>query len=60
MLNLEPWLQKAPDVDITFCKLFHITFCNLFHLPIERFPLTYDSSGFKSIINRHLLTVGFS
>ena len=29
-------------------------------LPIECFPLTYDLSGFKSRINRHLLTVGFS
>ena len=27
-------------------------------LPIEYFPLTYDLSGFKSRINRHLLTVG--
>ena len=27
-------------------------------LPIEYFPLTYDMSGFKSRINRHLLTVG--
>ena len=27
-------------------------------LPIECFPLTYDVSGFKSRINRHLLTVG--
>ena len=27
-------------------------------LPIERFPLTYDLSGFKFRINRHLLTVG--
>ena len=27
-------------------------------LPIECFPLTYDLSGFKSRINRHLLTVG--
>ena len=26
-------------------------------LPIERFPLTYDLSGFKSRITRHLLTV---
>ena len=26
-------------------------------LPIECFPLTYDLSGFKSRINRHLLTV---
>ena len=28
-------------------------------LPIECFPLTYDLSGFKSRINRHLLTVVF-
>ena len=27
-------------------------------LPVECFPLTYDLSGFKSRINRHLLTVG--
>ena len=27
-------------------------------LPIECFPLTYDLSGFKSRISRHLLTVG--
>ena len=27
-------------------------------LPIECFPLSYDLSGFKSRINRHLLTVG--
>ena len=27
-------------------------------LPIECFPLTYNINGFKSRINRHLLTVG--
>ena len=27
-------------------------------LPIECFPLTYDLSGCKPTINRHLLTVG--
>ena len=27
-------------------------------LPRENFPLTYDLSGCKSRINRHLLTVG--
>ena len=26
--------------------------------PLECFPLTFDLSGFKSRINRHLLTVG--
>ena len=30
--------------------------CN--SLPVEYFPLTYDLNGFKSRINRHLLTVG--
>ena len=29
-------------------------------LPIECFPLTYNLRGFKSRINRHLLTVGSS
>ena len=28
-------------------------------LPTECFPLTYDLNGFKSRINRHLLTAGF-
>ena len=27
-------------------------------LPIECFPFTYDLSGFKSVINRHLLIAG--
>ena len=27
-------------------------------LPVECFPLTYNLNGFKSRINRHLLTVG--
>ena len=27
--------------------------------PVECFPLTYDLSGFESIIKRHLLTLGF-
>ena len=31
---------------------------NFNSLPIECFPLTYDLSGFKSRINRYLLTVG--
>ena len=29
-------------------------------VPIECFPLSYDISGFKTRINRYLLTVGFS
>ena len=37
---------------------FHVQLdCGIF-LPIECFPLTYDLYGFKSRINRHLLTVG--
>ena len=30
----------------------------IYRMPIECFPLTYDLGGFKSRINRHLLTVG--
>ena len=35
-------------------------YVNSFFLRTECFPLTYDLSGFKSRINRHLLTVGSS
>ena len=34
-----------------------VRLCN--SLPIECSPLTYDLSGFKSRIHKHLLTVGF-
>ena len=41
-------------------SFFHHTARCWNSLPIEFFPLTYDLSGFKSRINRHLLTVGSS
>ena len=39
-------------------SFFHRTAKLWNSLPIECFPLTYDLSGFKSRINRHLLIVG--
>ena len=44
--------------DVYFNSFFPRTAKLWNSLPIEYFPLTYDLSGFKSRINRHLLTVG--
>ena len=42
-----------------FFQDYSYSFPRLYNsLPVECFPLTYDLSGFKSIINRHILTVG--
>ena len=42
-----------------FFQDYSYSFPGLYNsLPIECFPLTYDLSGFKSRINRHILTVG--
>ena len=52
----------SPFIDVTSNSFVNSFFpctarlCN--SLPVECFPLTYDLSGFKSRINRHLLTVG--
>ena len=45
--------------DVYVNSLFPRTARLLNSPPIECFPLTYDLSGFKSRINRHLLTVGY-
>ena len=42
--------------DVYINSFFPCTFKLWNSLPIECFPLTYDLSGFKSRINRHLLT----
>ena len=47
------WCYKDVYVNSSFPHIARL--CN--SLPIECFPLTYYLSGFKSIINRHLLTV---
>ena len=56
------------DFSVTIPRCYKDVYVNSFFprtaklwnsLPIECFPLTYDLCGFKSRINRHLLTVGF-
>ena len=46
------------DVDVNVNSFFPRTARLWNSLPIECFPLIYDLNGFKSRINKHLLTVG--
>ena len=59
--------DRLHDFSVTIPRCYKDVYVNGFFrrtatlwnsLPIECFPLTYDLSGFKSRINRHLLTVG--
>ena len=59
--------DRLHDFSVTIPKCYKDVYVNSFFprtarlwnsLPIESFPLTYDLNGFKSRINRHLLTVG--
>ena len=59
--------DRRHDFSVTIPRCYKDVYVNSFFprtaklwnsLPIECFPLTYDLSGFKSRINRHLLTVG--
>ena len=59
--------DRLHDFSVTIPRCYKDVYVNSFFprtaklwnsLPIEYFPLTYDLSGFKSRINRHLLTVG--
>ena len=59
--------DRMSDFSVTILRCYKDVYVNSFFphttklwnsLPIERFPLTYDLSDFKSRINRHLLTVG--
>ena len=59
--------DRLHDFPVTITGCYRDAYINSFFpytarlwnsLPIECFPLTYDLSGFKSKINRHLLTVG--
>ena len=61
--------DRLHDFSVTIPRCYKDVYVNSFfprtakllnYLPIECFPLTYDFSGFKSIINRHLLTLGLS
>ena len=60
--------DRLHDFSVTIPRCYKDVYVNSFFphtaklwnsLPIEYFPLTYDLSGFKYRINRHLLTVGF-
>ena len=59
--------HRLHDFSVTIPRCYKNDYVNSFipsmaklsnSLPTECFPLTYDLSGFKSRINRHLLTVG--
>ena len=59
--------DRLHDFSVTIARCYKNVHVNSFFpgtaklwnsLPIECFPLTYDLCGFKSRINRHLLTVG--
>ena len=59
--------DRLHDFSVTIPRCYKDVYVNSFFphtarlwnsLPIECFPLTYDLSGFKSRVNRHLLTVG--
>ena len=59
--------DRLHDFSVTIPRCYKDTYVDSFFprtaklgnsLPIECFLLTYDLSGFKSRINRHLLTVG--
>ena len=59
--------DRLHDFSVTIPRCYKDVYVNSFFpstarfwnsLPIECFPWTYDLNGFKSRINRHLLTVG--
>ena len=59
--------DRLHDFSVTICRCYKDVYVNSFFpctarfwnsLPIECFPLIYDLGGFKSRINRRLLTVG--
>ena len=59
--------NRLHDFSVTIPRCYKDVYVNSFFpcmarlwnsLPIECFPSIYDPSGFKSSINRHLLTVG--
>ena len=52
----------SPFLDLTRISMSTVSFLtkldSLNSVPVECFPLTSDLSGFRSRINKHLLTVG--
>ena len=64
---LTQYSDRLPNFSVTISRSYKDVYVNSFFprtarpcnsLPIECFPLSYDLSGFKSRIKRHLLTVG--
>ena len=60
------YFDRLYDLSVTIPRCYKDVYVNSFFpctarlwnsLPMECFPLTHDLSGFKSRINRHLLTV---
>ena len=57
-------ISLSPSLDVTRMSMSAVSFfaqltARLWNsVPIKCFPLTYNVNGFKSRINRHLLTVG--
>ena len=60
--------DRLNDFSVTIPRCYKDVYVNSFFPPIARlwdsrpkewFPLTYNLNGFKSRINRYLLTVGF-
>ena len=65
--NSTCYSDRLHDVSVTIPRCYQDVYANSFFprtaglrnsLPTECFPLTYNLNGFKSRINRHLLTVG--
>ena len=61
------YYDRLHDISVTIASCIKDVYVNFFFprtarlwnsLPIERCLLTYDLNGFKSKINRHLLSVG--
>ena len=61
-----PYSDRLRDFAVTIPQMLQVCHVNSFFsrtarlrysLPIDCFPLTYNLNGFKSRINRHLLTV---
>ena len=65
LIQIDYMIFLSPFLDVTRMSMSTVSFLTqlgsgiLCLAPIECFPLTYDLNGFKSRINRHLLTAGY-
>ena len=62
MILINCMIFRLPFLDVTRMSMSTVSFLAQLDYGIlcllSSFPLTYDLDGFKSRINRHLLTVG--